>query len=203
MRARAIAWVVLGVFAVAGVVAVVGGKSGPGADARSTSEAASPRSDAGATAPSPVAGPRSTSPTAVPLDVPTYRVIKSDQVRRIPRGEWVDVATYRVQPHLPTTHLLQVNVAIRNIANDRPSYLAVRWVVNVGPGWRDESVGVQSFPVPTARGDRPFQITHKYTTAGHRGAATAQIFIEGSGEARVPLSVAKALVWASVPDGEN
>lgn len=146
------------------------------------------------TAPSgPVARPTPTATVLPPLDVSAYRVIKQNSPRVVPRGRWYDLASYRVQPHRPTTHVMQVNLNIRRSTGERPTHVTVGWLVRQGGERR--RVGVATFAVPQSRGDYPFQVTHRFTTMGTTGRAEAQVLVEGSGRVRLPLSVVKAIVW--------
>lgn len=147
---------------------------------------------------SPTSGPAGPSaspsvPALPPLTVRPYRVIKDRSLRVIPRGEWFDLASYRVQAPRPTTHSLQLNLNVRRATGPRPTHVTVGWVIRSAQGER--RVGLQTFAVPRRSGDYPFQVTHRATSVGIRGRATAQVLVQGEGTVSTRLSVAKAIVW--------
>jgi hypothetical protein len=149
--------------------------------------------------PTVTAEPEGTRTTFTPdrdlpaLTVRPYRVIKDTSLRRIPRGQWFDVGTYPMQALRPTTHVLQVNLNVRRATGPRPTHVTVGWQVRSPRG--THRFGTATFAVPQRRGDYPFQITHRVTTWGEGGRATAQVYVSGRGSVTTRLTVAKAIVW--------
>ena len=134
------------------------------------------------------------SATVVSADsVPAYQAFPSDVTRSIPRGRWVDLATYRTPMGTPVTHNVSLALDIRRATGPRPTFIKVSWVRDKGAGW--DRTGSQVYALPTSAGDNPFYVTHEHTIGGVRGLAKAQVFIPGSGSVPLRSSLVQAIAF--------
>lgn len=125
--------------------------------------------------------------------VPLYQSIPSTGTRTIPRGRWVDIASYRTPTGGPVTHSMSLQLDIKQATGTRPYYVKVSWVRDKGSGW--DRTGSQVYAVPTQYGDNPFYVAHEHTIAGVDGLSKAQIYIPGSGSVTLRSSLIQAIAF--------
>jgi hypothetical protein len=125
--------------------------------------------------------------------VPAYQDIENANARSIPRGKWVDIASYRTPTGGPVTHNMSLQLDIKDASGSRPYYVKVSWVRDKGSGW--DRTGSQVYAVPTKFGDNPFYVTHEHTIAGVDGLNKAQIYIPGSGSVTMRWSSVQAIAF--------
>ena len=126
-------------------------------------------------------------PTVTYGSVNRYQLFDDRSIQWVPRGTWVDLQAYQTRDGVPTVSIIQLNMNIRDSIGLRPTYVLVGW--QTGDGQR---VGLQTRTIPVKSGDRPFQITHSYTWMTG-GTTTAQIFVPGSGKAKITTEIVKAI----------
>ena len=124
--------------------------------------------------------------------VPKYQEITSGK-RSIPRGQWVDLATYGTVVGGPVTHTMSFDLDLTRATGSRPYYVKVSWVRDKGRGW--DRTGSQIYAVPRSGGDDPFHVTHEHTIAGVSGKSKAQVYIQGSGSVPMTSSVIQAIAF--------
>lgn len=122
-----------------------------------------------------------------------YQVFENEKARSIPRGQWVDIASYRTPTGGPVTHSMSLELDIKNATGTRPYFVKVSWVRDKGSGF--DRTGSQVYAVPTRAGDNPFHVAHEHTIAGVDGLNKAQIYVQGSGSVTLRASVIQAIAF--------
>lgn len=124
-----------------------------------------------------------------------YQSISSSGARSIPRGQWVDLTTYRTPTGGPITHNMQLALEIDDASGTRPTFVKVSWVRDKGSGW--DRTGSAVVTVPSRGGDNPFFITHEHTIGSVKGPAKAQVYVQGSGSVTLKSWTVQAIAFPS------